>query len=78
MLIINTYYRGEHLEFRRKLYKRGSSFETTIPMPLIFALDLTQKHEVIFQYDAKQQRWSLSFSPVKHPVKSVPKSGGRR
>jgi len=24
---------------RRKLYRRGSSFETTIPMPLLFAID---------------------------------------
>ncbi|MBN1156192.1 hypothetical protein JXA85_01120 [Candidatus Woesearchaeota archaeon] len=49
------------MEFRRKLYKRGSSFETTIPMPLLFALDMKKKHEVIFSYDSKQNRWYIAF-----------------
>ena len=31
------------VEFRRKLYKRGSSYETTIPMPLLFVLDKSKK-----------------------------------
>ena len=26
-------------ELKRKLYKRGSSYETTIPMPMLFLLD---------------------------------------
>lgn len=46
-------------------------------MPLIFTLDLARKHDVIFQYDAKQQRWSVSFSPVEH-LKPMRKSGGKR
>lgn len=49
------------VEFRRKLYKRGSSFETTIPMPLLFALDTTKKHDVMFKYDAHQDRWYVDF-----------------
>ncbi len=48
-------------EFRRKLYKRGSSFETTIPMPLLFALDLKKKHDVIFAFDANKNRWHVEF-----------------
>ena len=49
------------VEFRRKLYKRGSSFETTIPMPLLFALDTAQKHDVLFRFDSKAGRWYVEF-----------------
>ena len=48
-------------EIRRKLYKRGSSFETTIPMPLLFAIDTSKKHEVVFKYDSKSRRWYIEF-----------------
>jgi len=46
---------------KRKLYKRGSSFETTVPMPILFALDISKKHDVLFQYDQKLNRWYLAF-----------------
>ncbi|MBI4149989.1 hypothetical protein HY488_01145 [Candidatus Woesearchaeota archaeon] len=52
-------------ELRRKLYKRGSSFETTIPMPLLFALDKTKKHEVVFKYDKATHRWYIEFEELK-------------
>jgi hypothetical protein len=48
-------------EFKRKLYKRGSSFETTIPMPLLFALDLNKKYNVVFSYDANANKWYIKF-----------------
>ena len=48
-------------EFKRKLYKRGSSFETTIPMPLLFALDRKKKYNVIFAYDEEANKWYLKF-----------------
>ena len=48
-------------EFRRKLYKRGSSFETTIPMPLLFALDKNKKYNVVFAYDDDSNKWYLKF-----------------
>ena len=48
-------------EFRRKLYKRGSSFETTIPMPLLFALDKSKKYHVVFAYDEEANRWHIKF-----------------
>ncbi len=50
---------------RRKLYKRGSSFETTIPMPLLFAIDKKKKHDVLFIYDKKKNRWYIEFEEVK-------------
>jgi hypothetical protein len=52
-------------ELKRKLYKRGSSFETTIPMPLLFALDKSKKHNVLFKFDSKQNKWYLEFEETK-------------
>jgi hypothetical protein len=48
-------------EFRRKLYKRGSSYETTIPMPLLFALDKSKKYNVIFSLDTEANKWFVKF-----------------
>jgi hypothetical protein len=49
------------MEFRRRLYRRGSSFETTIPMPLLLTLDPEQKHDVIFAFDPEKQSWQVRF-----------------
>lgn len=48
-------------QLKRKLYKRGSSFETTIPMPILFAIDKKKKQNVMFNYDKKQNRWYIDF-----------------
>ena len=48
-------------EFKRKLYKRGSSYETTIPMPLLFALDKDKKYNVVFFFDPEANKWYLKF-----------------
>lgn len=48
-------------QFKRKLYKRGSSFETTIPMPLLFAIDRSKKYNVIFSFDADANLWYVKF-----------------
>ena len=53
------------MEFRRKLYRRGSSFETTIPMPMLFALDKDQKHNVIFAFDPEANKWFIKFEERK-------------
>ncbi len=50
---------------KRKLYKRGSSFETTIPMPLLFALDKSKKHNVLFSYDSRINKWYIDFEVMK-------------
>lgn len=50
-------------EIKRKLYKRGSSFETTVPMPLLFALDKTKKFRVIFKFDESLNKWYIEFEP---------------
>jgi hypothetical protein len=46
---------------KRKLYRRGSSYETTIPMPLLFALDLSRRHNVMFNFDPSSKRWYVDF-----------------
>ena len=51
-------------EIKRKLYGRGSSYETTIPMPLLFALDKSKKHNVLFKFDSKTNKWYLEFEEV--------------
>ncbi|MBN1385647.1 hypothetical protein JW968_01575 [Candidatus Woesearchaeota archaeon] len=59
---------------KRKLYRRGSSFETTIPMPLLFALDRDKKHNVIFNYEKETNRWYLEFETSdKRPKKDKEK-----
>ncbi len=52
-------------EFKRKLYRRGSSFETTIPMPLLFLLDKSKKYNVVFAYDEDANKWYIKFEEVK-------------
>ena len=49
------------VEFKRKLYKRGSSYETTIPMPLLFALDKDKKYNVVFFFYPEANKWYLKF-----------------
>ncbi len=49
------------IELRRKLYKRGSSFETTIPAQLLFACEKGKKYTVVFSYDQLTNKWMISF-----------------
>ena len=49
------------VEFKRKLYKRGSSYETTIPMPILFSIDTDKKNNVVFKFDKKQKRWYVEL-----------------
>ena len=54
------------IEIRRKLYKRGSSYETTIPAQLLFALDKNKKYNVVFSYDNINNKWYLQFEEQKN------------
>jgi hypothetical protein len=53
------------VQIRRKLYRRGSSFETTVPMPLLFAIDARKRYSVIFNYDAEKKKWYLEIEERK-------------
>jgi hypothetical protein len=52
------------VEFKRKLYQRGSSFETTIPMPLLFALNKDKRHNVVFLFDDEANKWYVKFEEI--------------
>ncbi len=52
------------VEIKRKLYKRGSSFEITIPMPLLFSVDKSQKNEVVFKFDEIKKKWFVEVEPA--------------
>ena len=58
-------------EIKRKLYKRGSSFETTIPMPLLFAIDKSKKHNVIFKFDDSKNKWYVEFEKIEEDKKEA-------
>ena len=57
------------MEFRRRLYTRGSSYETTVPMPILFSLDKKKKHEVIFVFESEKNRWYIKVEEVKEHEK---------
>jgi hypothetical protein len=53
-------------EIKRKLYIRGSSYETTLPLPLLFKLDPKNKrYNVIFKFDPENNRWYVDFEELK-------------
>jgi hypothetical protein len=56
-------------EIKRKLYKRGSSFEITIPMPLLFAVDKSKKNNVVFKFDDSKKKWYVEFEQIEEPKK---------
>jgi len=49
------------VELKRRLYSRGSSYETTIPKPLLFSIDSGTPHDVLFIYDREQGRWYIEI-----------------
>ena len=59
------------IELRRKLYKRGSSYETTIPMPLLFAMQSDKKYHVVFSYDPDLNRWFVKLEEIKKVEKNL-------
>jgi hypothetical protein len=54
-----------NLKIKRKLYTRGSSYETTLPMPMLFSLDMKKKHKVIFEFNPKLKKWVVDFEEYK-------------
>jgi hypothetical protein len=52
------------VEIKRKLYKRGSSYEITIPMPLLFSVDKNKKNDIIFKFDEAKKKWYIEIAPA--------------
>ena len=53
------------VQLRRRLYRRGSSFETTVPMPILFEIDPKQGYDVLFNFDTTTKRWYITFQQRK-------------
>ena len=49
------------IELKRRLYKRGSSYETTVPKPILFALDMKKKYNVAYKFDNKTNKWHIEL-----------------
>jgi len=50
-------------ELKRKLYKRSSSYEFTIPSQLLFSVDKSQKNSVVFNFDESKKKWYIEVEP---------------
>ncbi len=48
---------------KRKLYRRGNSYETTLPRPMLFGLNSNKKYNVVFKF--KDNEWYIEFEEVK-------------
>lgn len=74
------------MELKRRLYTRGSSYETTIPKPLLFSLNLAKRQTVRFIYDDEKHKWYLEFEENNNetplttpaPTTKTTKKGGKR
>lgn len=53
------------MELRRRLYTRGSSYETTVPMPLLFSVDKKKKYEIIFTFDSTSNKWFIKIEEAR-------------
>lgn len=56
------------MEFRRKIYTRGSSYETTIPMPLLFSMDKAKKYTAIFVFEPESGKWVIRIEEEKEEI----------
>ena len=59
------------VSFKRKLYGRGGSYETTIPIQMLFSLDLSKKYDVVFEFDAKLNKWVVDFERFEEDSRQV-------
>jgi len=57
------------MEFRRKIYTRGSSYETTIPMPLLFSIDKKKKYAALFVFEQESGKWVIRIEEEKKQAK---------
>lgn len=47
------------MELKRNLYKRGHSYETTLPKLLLLGLDSKKIYDVVFEFTSN--KWFISF-----------------
>lgn len=63
------------MEFRRKIYTRGSSYETTIPMPLLFSIDKKKKYAAVFVFEPESGKWVIRIEEKKEDKEELIKQG---
>lgn len=51
------------MEFKRSLYKKGHSYETTLPKFLLLGLDSKKKYDTVFEF--KDNKWYFSLDSAK-------------
>jgi len=56
-------------QIKRKLYKRGSSYEITIPKTFLWDLDLKKKYCVVFRKEKNE--WKFEFELLKDKKEKV-------
>ena len=49
---------------KRRLFKRGNSFTTTVPSQILWDIDMSKKHNVVFTYDTSKRRWYIDFEVI--------------
>lgn len=49
---------------KRKLFKRGNSYTTTIPAQILWDLNMEKKHNVVFTFDKVKRRWYIDFEEI--------------
>ncbi len=53
------------MKLETKLWKRSQkSWATTIPHPLLYNLDMEKEYKVIWQFDDKIGKWTVSFEEI--------------
>lgn len=66
------------VRLRRKIYSRGGSHETTIPLQLLLGLNLNESNEAIFEYDPKTARWYVRFEKSGTSERDTSKNSSNR
>ncbi|MBW3015442.1 hypothetical protein KY330_03405 [Candidatus Woesearchaeota archaeon] len=58
------------MKFFTKLWKRSQkSFATTIPHVVLFKLDESKEHEVVWEFDSNSGKWTVDFKEIEKKVK---------
>ena len=49
---------------KRKLFKKGNSFTTTIPAQILWDCDTDKAHNVVFVFDKVKRKWYLELEEI--------------
>jgi hypothetical protein len=49
---------------KRKLFKKGNSYTTTIPAQILWDCDTDKQHNVVFVFDKSKRKWYLELEEI--------------